>query len=449
MKQFNYQTMKNLRYTITYLLFLKFYFLGAQNITYQTLYTNTTLETRAVNTSLPVGSITGSATVSQGIANYTIPIQMPVGTNNVVPQLSIVYQSQGGDGLLGNGWQLTGLSVITRNLKSYYHDGFVGPPNIDANDRFAIDGARLIATAAGTYGAINTTYAKEIEDFSKTTSYGTSGTGPTYFIVETKEGLVLEYGNTVDSRLMAKNSIDVLMWRLNRVQYKDGNYIDYIYETVSDESRIKETKYTGNNLVIPNLLPYNSILFEYQSRDAGNKFKNTTYEVDRPISLNSLLTKIILNADGQRFKSYTLKYANNNVNIFLNEIIETGSDDITNLNSTIFKYGDQPNAIFDVNVGFSNVNGNDLISGDFNGDGYTDITTANRFSDEGEVYHTSFSLYTKQKTNNNLFDFKYTKTLPMWGLIGQQNSSYNVLASDFNGDGLDDIAYVLTGTWNC
>lgn len=448
MKQFNYQTMKNLRYSITYLLFLKFYFLGAQNITYQTLYTNTTLETRAVNTSLPVGSITGSATVSQGIANYTIPIQMPAGTNNVVPKLSIVYQSQGGDGLIGNAWQLTGLSVITRNLKSYYHDGFVGPANIDANDRFAIDGARLIATA-GTYGAINTTYAKEIEDFSRTTSYGTSGTGPTYFIVETKEGVVFEYGNTVDSRLMAKNNIDVLMWRLNRVQYKDGNYIDYIYETVSNESRIKEIKYTGNNLVIPNLLPYNNILFEYQSRDAGNKYKNTTYEVDRPISLNSLLTKIILNADGQRFKSYTLKYANNNVNIFLNEIIETGSDDITNLNSTIFKYGDQPTHIFDANVGFSNSNGNDLISGDFNGDGYTDMAVANRFIDNGNVYHTSFSLYTKQKTNNNLFDFKYTKTLPIWGLIGQQNSSYNVLASDFNGDGLDDIAYILTGIWNC
>src|SRR5690606_21968615 len=149
---------------------------------------------KSVNTSMPVGSITGSATVSQGVSNYTIPIQIPAGTNNVVPQLSIVYQSQGSDGLLGNGWRLTGLSLISRNLKSYFHDGFVGPANIDANDRFAIDGARLIATTR-IYESNNTTYAKEIEDFSKTISYGVSGTGPTYFKVETKEGVVLEYGN--------------------------------------------------------------------------------------------------------------------------------------------------------------------------------------------------------------------------------------------------------------
>ena len=119
--------MKNLRYSLIYLFLLKIYSVDAQSVTYQTLYTNTTLESKAVNTALPVGSFTGASTVSQGIANYTIPIQIPAGTNNVVPQFSIVYQSQGSDGLLGNGWKLTGLSLISRNLKSFYHDGFVGP----------------------------------------------------------------------------------------------------------------------------------------------------------------------------------------------------------------------------------------------------------------------------------------------------------------------------------
>lgn len=166
--------------------------LHGQNVVYQTLYNNTTFESKAVNTSLQVGSIEGSATVSQGSANYTIPIQLPAGTNNVVPSITIMYQSLSGDGLMGVGWNLIGLSAITRNIKSFYHDGFVAPANVDLNDKFAIDGVRMIGTS-GIYGANTATYAKESEDFSKITSFGISGTGPTYFTVETKEGVVMEY----------------------------------------------------------------------------------------------------------------------------------------------------------------------------------------------------------------------------------------------------------------
>ena len=82
---------------------------------------------KPVNTNLAVGSIEGSSTVSQGIANYRIPLQLPAGTNNVTPSLSVMYQSHGVDGLMGTGWSLIGLSAITRNLSSFYHDGFVGP----------------------------------------------------------------------------------------------------------------------------------------------------------------------------------------------------------------------------------------------------------------------------------------------------------------------------------
>jgi len=420
------------------------YSLTGQNVTYQTLYGEAGFNSKTINTSLHVGSVAGGATVSQGIANYTIPIQIPAGTNNIVPSLSIMYQSQGADGLLGLGWNLIGLSGITRNLKSFYHDGFVGPVNNDNNDRFAIDGVRLISTS-GSYGSNNTTYSKESEDFSRTISYGVSGSGPSYFIVETKEGVVMEYGNTSDSKFMAKNNVEVLLWRLNKVVYKDGNYIDYIYETINNETRIKEIKYTGNSLSVPAILPYNSIAFEYKSRDINQKFKSTTYEADREVSLNSLLTKVIINADGLRFKSYTLNYANNGVNIFLNEVIETGSDDVSSLNSTIFKYGDQPTQVTNGYLGFASANGNDLISGDFDGDGYSDIMTANRSIVDGKVFHTNFTVYSKTPTDaNSNFNFKYSKTLPYNGTINGGGSNFNIFSSDFNGDGRDDIAVPLT-----
>ncbi|MFO7657711.1 MAG: SpvB/TcaC N-terminal domain-containing protein, partial [Bacteroidales bacterium] len=79
---------------------------------------------RDLDYNLPVGSIPGSFDVSPtGAATYTIPIEVPPGTASMQPSLAITYNSQGGNGLLGKGWNLSGLSAITRVGKTIYHDG--------------------------------------------------------------------------------------------------------------------------------------------------------------------------------------------------------------------------------------------------------------------------------------------------------------------------------------
>jgi hypothetical protein len=48
----------------------------------------------AQNTTLPVGTVPGSAGVSSmGAATYTIPIEVVPGTHGVQPELSVVYNS--------------------------------------------------------------------------------------------------------------------------------------------------------------------------------------------------------------------------------------------------------------------------------------------------------------------------------------------------------------------
>jgi len=158
------------------------------NITYQSHYTNSTY-TRSISEMLPVGATPGTHEVSlSGGAVYNIPIATPPGTGNMVPSVSIGYNSQSGDGHLGIGWSISGMPAITRVNKDLFHDTEAKSVQMDNTDQFALDGNRLVVVS-GSYGANNSVYYTKSETFSRITSYGSSGRGPTWFKVETKSGI--------------------------------------------------------------------------------------------------------------------------------------------------------------------------------------------------------------------------------------------------------------------
>ncbi len=411
---------------------------------------------------MPVGTIGASANVSNGTASYTLPIILPQGTNGVVPPITINYNSQGQNGPLGYGWSLAASSLISRVPRTIYHDGAVNPVEINGNDRFALDGQRLIATN-GTYGNHNTTYGKESEDFSVITSLDYSNNGQKYFICETKDGVIYEYGNSTDSRYTNSNIrgtvITTLYWRLNKVRYKDGNYIEYKYVTLNNEMLLDEINYTGNS--ITGLLPYNNIKFNYFSRIDVN----TTYEAGYPISSYYLLDNIQITTENYTtFKTYQFIYGlgNDFVTMMLKSIEEKGSNGIA-LNPTIFKYGEIPS---DFEFGTSNLPdgeeaNTDLFSGDYDGDGSSDLLKAyyTKTTNNGIEYkiHTGFKIYKRYSPINQAyatFTVVYSETFPAgssFQLISNGQSKYQVpniyYSSDFNGDGKDDIIFhKLTAT---
>src|SRR5690606_36574145 len=131
----------------------------------------------------------GSAAVSPtGEATYTVPIFAPPGTNGMTPVLSLNYSSNGGSRWIGQGWNIGGLSAITRCGKTWAQDGEARNVRLDANDRFCLDGNRL-RTASGDHGANGTEYRTEVETFARIRSWGVAGNGPAYFIAEMKDGL--------------------------------------------------------------------------------------------------------------------------------------------------------------------------------------------------------------------------------------------------------------------
>lgn len=428
--------MKNILRTIWICLFLSGTLeLLSQNTVYVPLYTSTTFS-KTINTALPVGTTAATANVSNGAATYQIPLIIPPGTNGVQPELSVAYNSFGANGQMGYGWGLTGLSSITRVNKNIYFDGEVKPIELTYNDKYALDGQRLIGVS-GTYGYNAATYGTEYETFATITSYGTCGSGPCYFQVETKEGIVMEYGNSTDSKFL-KNTT-VVSWLLNKVRYKDGNYIEYKYLTTNDEPRIDEILYTGNST---SLTPYNKLKFYYSERNDYNKL----YVGGKEIQVRYLLDKIVISSENITSKTYEFKYGNNNISSYLVEVIEKGSVG-TQLNSTIFKYGDQPTEFSSI---VSDVTSNgmdaDFFPGDFDGDGKSEILVAEKaiYNQNGVQfeYHSNIKIF--KHGTGGYYNVAYSKTFNANSFfkvicknkqIGQLSSFIN----DFNGDAKDDI----------
>lgn len=210
--------------------------------------------------------VPASFSVSEsGAAGYTVPLQVPPGTAGMEPKLALSYSSQGGNGHVGVGWNLAGLSVITRCPRTMAQDGVRGAVRFDLDDRYCLDGQRLVAIS-GSHGGNGTEYRTEIETFSKIVSYGSAGSGPASFKVWTKAGLVVEYGATADSALELPGSSTVMAWAVNKVTDVKGNHytVSYTKDGTNGAQYPLRIDYTGNTGA--GLVPALSVRFAYENR---------------------------------------------------------------------------------------------------------------------------------------------------------------------------------------
>lgn len=313
------------------------------------------------------GTIGGSIDVSPtGAANYSIPIQVSPGSHGMVPGLSINYSSQSGNGLLGYGWNLGGLSSITRANKNPYYDNTTAPITLSTSDALELDGQRLISTGTNIYSPENDPYT--------TVQYYSSGN---YFTVITKDGMVTEYGNTSTDDSKAKfypiSSSTPYCWAINKITDPEGNYIKFYYlgDNTNGDYRINEIKYTGNG----SNAPYNSINFSYEKRTDSN----TGYIAGRAIKTSMILTSIQVLAENALAREYTFSYFFDGFYSKLNQIGYNAEG--VNYNPTIINWGTTPsytNQITSESAAFTSLNSNYTYFGDVNGDGRTDIILWNK-----------------------------------------------------------------------
>ena len=87
----------------------------------------------------------GEFSVSQdGAAQYSVPLWVPAGRGAVTPQLSLSYSSRAGNGLLGVGWSLGGLSTISWCARTIAQDGYTDGGHFDGTGALCLNGNRLV-----------------------------------------------------------------------------------------------------------------------------------------------------------------------------------------------------------------------------------------------------------------------------------------------------------------
>lgn len=384
-----------------------------ENVVYQTIIDPVT---RSLNTSYLVGTTEGAFNVSAtGGATYTIPLDLPPGVAGLQPNLSITYNSLGGPGVAGYGWNISGISAITRSPQSYYHDGQSVGVDLTSADRFSLDGQRLVCTS-GTYGGNGSQYRTENDIFTRVTCT-TGSYGPTQFLAETKGGLDCQYGYTSDADQTVDGHSQVVNWYMNKATDVYGNQINYEYVKDNGLVYLKEITYGPN-----------SVRLYYKIRND----KTTNYLKGSEIMQNLILDKIEVKYNTAVVKKYEFKYNHHASNYgnhsALNEVIEYGLND-SRFNSTVFSYeyptGNCSNYPY---FAYNSYISTDYVQypGDFNGDGRMDIFTVKKSNLK------DWRLYLASSSGSLAYSASGTcpETIDL------------VMPSDLNGDGMDDLLFL-------
>ncbi|HXO69661.1 MAG TPA: FG-GAP-like repeat-containing protein, partial [Bradyrhizobium sp.] len=373
-----------------------------------------------------------------GAATYSVPIAAPPGTAGMSPSLSLDYNSQSGAssgwlgaGVVGVGWSLGGLPAIGRCPRTVTQDGVNGAVNYDGNDRFCLDGQRLIAVT-GAYGADGTEYRTEIESFSRVISHGTAGTGQAWFEVRSKSGQILQFGNTTDSRILAQGKTSARSWGVNKVSDTKGNYfaVTYVNDTVNGQAYPSRIDYTANDAA--SLAAYNSVRFVY---DSIRPDVLPVYHAGSLIKTTVRLTNVQTFAGSALVADYRLAYQQGSAtgrSQLLTVTLCDGSGNCLPATTFDWKNGTTTPAVTG-NVAGQNgaVAGSRPYLGDFNGDGLADI-----FWDD-EILSPPSSTGTRV-----LWTATGGGNFAVTGNVAGQNGTllgYSPFVGDFNRDGRSDI----------
>ncbi len=374
-----------------------------------------------VDSQTEVGTIPGSLSVTPGGgAVYSMKIEVPPGMAGMTPELGLVYNSHGGEGVLGKGWGIGGMSVISKTNGTYYFNDFPKDVNF-SDDQLTLDGKKLIKTDPNA-----NEYRLETDDMTKIVkSWRRSKLSQgIQYVAYTKSGLKKIYGGTDESHLIyGSGANDALMYYISRIEDQFGNFIEYNYNQYDLDGSVylKSINYGDDFRIIfeyEEMLPEHvkTVYFTYGA------YSNDYYKY----TSSKRLTKISIQKNSNEIRYYDLEYIESGQlkeKVLSGVKLYSGTD---SYNSTKFEWKStipsENKIINDYNevIPISAFEPLYFENGDFDNDGITD--KAIYFDDNGET-----KITVKLKEQNLVFSYLY-RIKP-------------VAAGDFNGDGSDELLY--------
>lgn len=270
---------------------------------------------KAADPSAGIALIDPPAANNMGAASVQLPLKLPAGRQGMQPQLAIQYNSEGGNGWLGLGWDLS-VPAITPDTRW-------GVPRYDPNletETYLMGGDQLIPLAhraVPVARSVNKRFYPRVEGaFQQIIRHGDHPENYWWEVVS-KDGGRSFYGGD-DNSVLKDDSGNIAQWCLREVRDVNGNFMRYKYSTVSDpgvnggtvpgrQIYLQSIVYTG----FGNTEGKYSVLFTRSSDMPGQParpdavingrlgFKQVTAD---------LLRKITVQFDGNPVREYELLY---------------------------------------------------------------------------------------------------------------------------------------------
>ncbi len=254
------------------------------------------------------GAIAGSSSVSEldGSYSYQMPLSLPAGPSGITPKLSISYNSSSQSGVMGHGFNISGLSVISECNAPYEADG-IGGTTREIKKQLCVDGTPLVTRADGAL-------------------YPESNPGTVYKLVQggyESESLLYERKHYKKTKRIGDRGIK--QWYLNRVEDPFGNGYNVTYQE------------SNHKMPVVSTIRYNNVNIEFQYIEHPFPKKSTYhgYKVEN----DRILKNIKIEVASQIYRTYSFGYekTQNFKNLRLKKVIECGADG-TCIKPTTFHY---------------------------------------------------------------------------------------------------------------
>ncbi|WP_374463331.1 RHS repeat-associated core domain-containing protein [Chryseobacterium sp.] len=396
-----------------------------------------------------------------GQLQFSLPIDLPPGVKTVSPQVSLVYNSESGNGIAGYGWSISGITAITRTGKTIENNGEVKGLQMDFSDYYSFNGKRLVLKS-GEYGKDGAEYVTEKYSNTKFKSVGNAAGwyGPEYWEVTFEDGSQAWYGRNPVARIPTEYNIS---------EWKDpqGNYISYSYVQGAGTAMISSISWGGNkDMNTPHM---NTIEFSYNDR----ALKEDSYVQGLKSYQNKILSEIKVLTGNNQFKKYSIEYTGNGTDYqFVGKITEYNANNEP-ANPVTFEYPPMVNSSYAEYTAEPEPFNDVKLVGDFNGDSYLDflmnngtvklgafnetfstVSTGKTFAGNAKVVSTLLDEEGQVYNGNGIVEYKDSR---IYGYIFRNNDFVKVFdkslgntvfngqddtlileVGDFNGDGIPD-----------